>query len=128
MAHTTKSNGSGRIAGHASVICKNPKTGQTLTTTAKVFYSIYIDKGFELVNRGNVEDDGRREPTKTASVREPKSVVVGSAAAVAAALELAPGPNAETGGLKNNEVPINVDASDVSDERPSRRRDRGRTS
>jgi hypothetical protein len=122
------------------VICRNPKTGQTLTTGAKLFHSLYRDKGFELVTRDNMEPDGRAEPAKPTQVRggEPRSVT-GSAAAVAKALGVVEGDadpatsktavGSQPEGTGKNEVQTNANQSDtIDDERTPNKRDRGRSS
>ena len=114
----------------------NPATGQVLNTTAKVFGSIYKDKGFQLVSRDNV-DNGNAVPKGSAQKRrsEPASQT-GSAADIAAGLGLAAATDqtaidaekgvAGSGAEKtNNENDANSDGSDVTAERESNKRDRG---
>lgn len=69
------------------VVCRNPETGQLIPTTIKVFESIYIDKGFELVDRDNADNGVHRSaaPNKK-TAKEPASVQTGSAASIAATL------------------------------------------
>ncbi len=128
----------------------NPATGQVLNTTAKVFGSIYKDKGFQLVSRDNV-DNGNAVPKGSAQKRrsEPASQTgsaqkrrsepasqTGSAADIAAGLGLAAATDqtaidaekgvAGSGAEKtNNENDANSDGSDVTAERESNKRDRG---
>jgi hypothetical protein len=71
------------------VVVKNPKTGQVIKTTEKVFYSIYRDKGFVAVNRETAGDPpvvktGNGSKRKT----ERSTTIAGSAAEVAAGLGL----------------------------------------
>jgi hypothetical protein len=72
-----------------TIMVRNPASGQILQTTKKVFHSIYLDKGFEIVTRDNVANgvtsSGRKSGEKRRS--EPASVN-GSAAAIAAGLGL----------------------------------------
>ena len=76
------------IESTANVVCRNPKTGQVLSVSAKAFYSVYLNKGFEIANAQNVDaalPAGRRTGEKKRS--EPTSVT-GSAADIAAGLGL----------------------------------------
>jgi hypothetical protein len=73
------------------VVCVNPATGQRIPTTKKVFESIYIDKGFELVD-DNANDGVNRSTTKTTPAKPAKSVQTGTAASIAATLGLGDPP------------------------------------
>ena len=110
----------------------NPATGQVLTTTKKVFYSIYVDKGFELADRDTVAaaaplKNGRR--SGEVPRRENKSIQASGAADVAAQLGLTTrsddaGSGVVAGGTNENDTDANE--STASEERKSSGRDRGR--
>lgn len=128
------------------VTCRNPETGQTITCGAKVFYSLYIEKGFEIVNRDNADAAAKKKPSGEKPKGEPASVT-GSAADIAERLNLTNNPgtdppktpadnaggDAETDaagpatgkGKSTNEDDANLDGT-VTTERESNRRDRGR--
>lgn len=71
----------------------NPATGQILTCTEKLFYSIYREKGFEVVDRDNADkgvaagSGGSKRSNGERRRTEPTSEI-GSAADIAAGLGL----------------------------------------
>lgn len=108
------------------VTCRNPETGQVLTVGAKVFHSIYIDKGFELVTRDNVETGasghGRRGNGRESKPKaEPESVQTGSAAGIAAGLGLTHEPEGSSGSVADNLPPATggVSAKDQRQKSPA---------
>jgi hypothetical protein len=119
------------------VTVTNPATGQILVTTQKVFKSIYVDKGFELVDRKNASTpigNGGKRVQGEVSRRENKSVQASGAADIAAKLGLAAGSAAAddagsgvtSNGTNSNEDEANANESAISEERQSGGRDRGR--
>jgi hypothetical protein len=74
------------------IVIHNPETGQTMTTTAKKFRAIYLDKGWELIDDaeaaanagpGVARQKMERNPAKTKTVEN-----LGSAADIAAMIGL----------------------------------------
>lgn len=104
--------------GLEQVVCKNPKTGQVLTTTAKVFHSIYVDKGFELLSRQNVDHDDREDrPRKNSRSREPRSEELSSARDIANRLGI--DPNAGPGEPEKGNFAASIGADDLPGMPPS---------
>jgi len=111
------------------VTWQNPATGQIGTSTAKVYHSIYADKGFMLVTRDNVEVGVAAGRTSGEKRRSEPASETGSAASIAQGLGLdnSPANDAEKGVAKGtNAKQIDADRSDASAERESNKRDRGR--
>lgn len=120
-----------------TVTCRNPKTGQVMNVSQKLFTAVYINKGFELVDRDNADKPGPARKAAPVKARERISQT-GSAAVVAERLGLAaPAPaavNAEkdvTGSeteKNENENDVNTESGIVDDARTPAKRDRGRRS
>lgn len=68
----------------------NPATEQVLTTTRKVFESIYKDKGFEIADRDNATAGNGKKTTPAPKLKpsEQQSIQTGSAAEIAGKLGL----------------------------------------
>lgn len=80
------------------VVARDPETGKPATVTQKAFDGVYREKGFEIIDRDNVDDD---EPRRTHGRRNNQGEgdaagsgqQTGSAAEIADKLNLGAGSN-----------------------------------
>lgn len=115
------------IDGSEMVLAIGPDGKSPSQMTAKAFGSLYQERGFEIVERGNVEraengaDRANGRSLRDAGRAGEKTVVMetGSAASIAASIGLE-----GEGGAKKNEKHSNPD-SEIKDGRKSAGRDRG---
>lgn len=120
------------------VHAQNPKTGQIVDLTRKAFNSVYVDKGFELIE--TAEDLRPEPPTKAERLKrsENGSAITSSAADLAKALQIDKTPDeiplkTKTAAAANaaedvteNEDDFDANKSATEPRKPAGR-DRGRT-